>query len=75
MFGRIIEHGNELKRLVRSGVNFKKKEKEKEDKWDISLKTFSLKARKVQEDGESSYIDSSKEKQIGLFLSSATIDI
>lgn len=41
LFGKLVEHENELKRLTDSEVKSKKKEKGKEEKHDIYLKASS----------------------------------
>lgn len=68
MFKKLTEHENELKRLAASEINTKKKEKVKEEKWDIFLNASSFKGRKLEEDDDRSRKDYSEEEEMCLFV-------
>lgn len=52
LFGKLVEHENELKRLADNEVSLKNKEKGKEEKQDLSLKVSSSKMKKSKEKSE-----------------------
>lgn len=66
LFGKLIKHEHELKRLKAREANLKKKEKVNEDKRRISLKVSSSKV-KVKDDE-----DSSKDEEIIYLLNDTT---
>lgn len=68
MFGKITKHENELKRLANSKVNSKKKDKGKEEKYDLSFKASSSKTKNSKEESDNYDEESSKEEEMGLFL-------
>lgn len=51
LFGKLTEHGNELKRLEASESNAKRKDKNKEERNNISIKALTSKV-KIEEDEE-----------------------
>lgn len=68
LFGKLIEHAHELKRLEAREVNAKKKEKLREEKRSISLKAFASKAKVKEDDKSTSHDDSSKEEYMNWFV-------
>lgn len=66
-FGKLTEHVHELRKLEASESNANRKNKDKDEKIKISLKALISKA-KIEEDQDNLSDDSSKDKEMRLFV-------
>lgn len=68
LFGKLAEHGNELKWLTEREVKSKKEDKVNEEKQNLSLKTSSSRTEKIKDEDDSFDEGSSKEEETELFV-------